>query len=109
MNKILLLLLLSFGVFAQKPLNRFEKEIVSYEKLAFRKRQSLFRSGLVASGRIRQKTKVVKEGSYSLGYFKPIWERISSNKAINSVLNAWDISAFSVRPARKSACTASAS
>jgi len=33
MNKILLLLLLSFGAFAQKPLNRFEKEIVAYEKL----------------------------------------------------------------------------
>jgi lysophospholipase L1-like esterase len=33
MNKILLFLLLSFGVFAQKPLDRFEKEIRAFEKL----------------------------------------------------------------------------
>jgi hypothetical protein len=32
MNKILLFLLLSFGVFAQKPLDRFEKEILAFEK-----------------------------------------------------------------------------
>lgn len=32
MNKILLFLLLSFSVFAQKSLNRFEKEIVAFEK-----------------------------------------------------------------------------
>jgi len=32
MNKILLFLLLSFGVFAQKSLDRFEKEIVAFEK-----------------------------------------------------------------------------
>jgi lysophospholipase L1-like esterase len=32
MNKILLFLLLSFSVFAQKPENRFEKEILAYEK-----------------------------------------------------------------------------
>lgn len=32
MNKILLFLFLSFSVFAQKPQNRFEKEILAYEK-----------------------------------------------------------------------------
>jgi len=32
MNKILLFLFLSFSVFAQKPENRFEKEILAYEK-----------------------------------------------------------------------------
>jgi lysophospholipase L1-like esterase len=32
MNKILLFLLLSFGIFAQKSLDRFEKEIIAYEK-----------------------------------------------------------------------------
>ena len=32
MNKILLFLFLSFGVFAQKPLDRFEKEILAFEK-----------------------------------------------------------------------------
>ena len=33
MNKILLFLLLSFSIFAQKPLDRFEKEIIAFEKL----------------------------------------------------------------------------